>query len=42
METFLCLNPFTFFNGFKLQFSTVELNLSHFDVLCEVTELNWK
>ena len=29
METFLCLNYFIFFNLFKRQFSTVELNQNH-------------
>ena len=29
METFLCLNSFTFFNVFKHQFSTVEFNQNH-------------
>ena len=30
IETFLCLNSFAFFNVFKHQFSTVELNQNHF------------
>ena len=29
METFLCLNYFTFFNVFKHQFITIEVNQNH-------------